>query len=656
MKRFLLYGGAALLLVLLAGVLIIANLDWNRARPWVNARLSSAIGRPFSIDGNLSITWQKSARPEPGWRGWLPQPQVTAGDVHIASPSWHGALPDMAHVGQLDFSFDLLPLLAKNLSVSTLSLTDPKLTLERRADGKNNWTFFSGGPLEWGVEIRTLVLSRGSMRLVDAIRHADLTLNVNTLPATQAGPYGTDWKLSGKYNNEPIRGHGRAGAVLSLQSESAPFPIEASVQAGRTSIDLKGTLTRPRELAALEMRLKLSGASMAQLFPLIGVPLPETPSYVTEGHLSGLLNALGGDWAYDKFSGKMGSSDLAGTLSFKSRRPRPLLQGEITSNLLNFSDLAPAIGAGSRRSKAERGVADTQPAGKILPAEPFKTDRWRSVDVDVKFTGRRIVREKALPIDNLFARIKIDDGVLSLQPLDFGVAGGALKTSVRLDGRGTPVKADMKLSARGLNLKDLFPAVPSMHASLGAINGDATLTATGNSIAQLLGSSNGEVKSSISGGTISKLLLDEIGLNLGNVILTRILGDKEIQLRCARGDFSITEGVMQTRPVVIDTDRSVITVDGRIDLAKEQLDLTLKPVSKSLRLISFNGPLYVTGSFDAPNVDVDKGRIALKAAGAIALAVLAPVAALIPLTTMGHAEEGDCRIAPGVSRTGSPAR
>ena len=304
----------------------------------------------------------------------------------------------------------------------------------------------------------------------------------------------------------------------------------------------------------------------------------------------------------------------------------------------------------------ERGVADAQPAGKILPVERFKTDRWRSVDVDVKFTGRRIVREKALPIENLVTHVKINDGVLALQPLNFGVAGGTLNSSIRLDGRAAPVKAEMKATARGLKLKDLFPAIPAMHASLGAINGDAILSGTGDSVALLLGSSNGEIRTSISSGTISKLLLDEIGLNLGKVILTRIFGDKEVRLRCAVGDFSVAGGVMQTRSVVIDTDRAVLTVKGRIDLAREQLDLTLNPVSKSLRLISFTGPLYVTGPFSSPEVSVDKGLIAIKTAGAIALAVLAPVAALIPLTTMGHAEDGDCRSPPAASKSGSAAR
>ena len=127
-------------------------------------------------------------------------------------------------------------------------------------------------------------------------------------------------------------------------------------------------------------------------------------------------------------------------------------------------------------------------------------------------------------------------------------------------------------------------------------------------------------------------------------------------LRCAAGDFSITNGVMQTRSVFIDTERSVISIEGRIELAHERLDLTIKPVSKSLRLISFNSPLYVTGSFASPSVDVDRGRIALKAAGAIALAVLAPVAALIPLTAIGRSDDGDCRNPPAASKPVAPAR
>jgi uncharacterized protein involved in outer membrane biogenesis len=69
-----------------------------------------------------------------------------------------------------------------------------------------------------------------------------------------------------------------------------------------------------------------------------------------------------------------------------------------------------------------------------------------------------------------------------------------------------------------------------------------------------------------------------------------------------------------------------LLITGQIDLAKEQLNLTIKPENKSLRLPSLRAPLYITGSFKKPDVDVDKGVLAAKAGSAIALGILAPAA------------------------------
>src|SRR5205085_5071347 len=97
---------------------------------------------------------------------------------------------------------------------------------------------------------------------------------------------------------------------------------------------------------------------------------------------------------------------------------------------------------------------------------------------------------------------------------------------------------------------------------------------------------------------------------IGSVVLTRWLGDKEITVHCASGDFAVKDGVMQARSVVVDTDQSVLRVDGQIDLAKERLDLTIKPENKRLHLISLTGPLYVTGPFTSPAINADKRMIA----------------------------------------------
>jgi uncharacterized protein involved in outer membrane biogenesis len=646
MRKAMIGTGIALLVllgILAAGLVVLANFDWNRAKPRLDQAFSAALGRPFTIAGDLSVQWRRRDAPDSGWRGWVPWPELAASDVRIGHPAGFPATGTMGAAGKLVFSMNPLPLLRKRILVPVLTLDSPDFSFVRLADGRNNWTFTPSAPSDWQFELDTLVFSKGTLRLSDALRHAEVTATVDTLSGKEAADYGIAWKLAGTFNKEPVSGSGHAGGVLSLRTQVKPYPIDADVRVGKTSIKVTGTVTRPSDLAALDMRLKLSGASMAQLFPLIGVPLPETPAYATDGHLRATLGKSASTWTYEKFNGKVGASDLAGTLQYRTGAARPVLSGEVVSGLLNFADLAPVVGADSKGNQAARGVVSAPPAGKVLPVEPFKTDRWRAVDVDVKFTGRRIVRAKALPIDNLATHIRVEDGVLSLAPLDFGVAGGTLKSTVRLDGRGAAVKATLDATARGLVLKQLFPTIPSMQASLGSINGAAKLSATGNSVALLLASSNGELKAMMRSGTISKLLLDEIGLNLGSVILAKLLGDKDVKLNCAVGDFAVTNGVMQARSVVVDTEHSTLNVEGRVDLARERLDLTLKPVSKGLRLISFTGPLYVTGSFAAPKVDVDRGLLALKAASAVALAVVVPLAALIPLTNLGSDDGNECR-------------
>ena len=99
---------------------------------------------------------------------------------------------------------------------------------------------------------------------------------------------------------------------------------------------------------------------------------------------------------------------------------------------------------------------------------------------------------------------------------------------------------------------------------------------------------------------------------------------------------------MQTRSFIIDTDDATLVVSGNISLAQEQLDLTVNTHSKGLRVLSLRAPLYVRGSFKQPRVSVDKGVLAMRAGGAIALAVLAPVAALMPLVKTGPGENSEC--------------
>jgi len=179
-----------------------------------------------------------------------------------------------------------------------------------------------------------------------------------------------------------------------------------------------------------------------------------------------------------------------------------------------------------------------------------------------------------------------------------------------------------------------------LQESAGEINGDASLSAVGNSVASLLGASNGEIKTLINQGTVSKLLLEEMGMNIGNVILTRLAGQAS-QAELHGDRFWRDQWPDATRSFLIDTDDAILVVSGNINLAQEQLDLTIHTDSKGLRCFR-SERRSMCAQLQAAAHQCRQGVLAMRAGGAIGLAVLAPVAALIPLINAGPGESSEC--------------
>jgi AsmA family protein len=434
--------------------------------------------------------------------------------------------------------------------------------------------------------------------------------------------------------------------VLSLQDQDVPFPVKADMHSKDSRIAVEGTITRPAKLAGLDVQLTLAAPSMARLYAFTGVLLPETPAFSTSGHLTGSLGDDNMRWVYDKFKGKVGESDIAGRIEFATAKPRNRLTGNINSHQLRFADLGPLIGADSNASKRKRGVAAVQPDGKALPVEKFNTDRWKTLDADVRFSADRIVKDADLPLSKLTTHLVMKDGVLTLNPLNFAMAGGTVTSHIKLDGSAggtSPIKATLDANARHIQIKQLFPQIEKMQATVGEIYAETKLTSTGDSVGAMLAGSNGEVKGLVSQGVVSKLLLEEAGLNVGNVIITKLFGDKQVQLNCLAADLGVKNGVASTRTFVLDTEEAIVDINGWVNMSSEEMNLRVKPETKELRLFTLRTPFYVKGTFKKPDLSLDKKVLALKGGAAAALAVVAaPAAALLPLINTGPGEDSPC--------------
>ncbi|MFT4171103.1 MAG: AsmA family protein [Rhodocyclaceae bacterium] len=646
--RAVMWAFIGLLVLLAVAIVIMLTFDWNRARGWIGGKVSEATGREVIINGDLSLKWTRPTPNEVGLARWVPMPRLVARDVTMSNETW-ASEPLMARVDELAFLLRPVPLLHKDLIFREIAVASPAVHLQRLKDGRNNWTFKartpSNEPSPWRVQVENVVLKEGHLTYDDAQGDMAFDVHAQTLPET-ARPYGIGFTVKGRYHKGTIDGGGRGGAVLALQDPSTPYPVEGKVKIGSTHVDLAGTLSNPAHLTGLDMRLKVAGQSMSQLYPLTGITLPDTPPYSTEGRLIGTLASQGGTWKYENFTGRVGGSDLSGTIQFAARQPRPQLTGTLVSKMLRFEDLGPLIGADSAASKAAR-EAPPQPVrrDKVLPAEPFRVERWDKIDADVRFTGERIVRDAELPIDKLTTHVILKDGVLTLDPLNFGVAGGNFVSKITLDSGAKPIKATLRADVRHLQLKQLFPKVESMRGSFGQVNGDIALSSQGDSVATLLGGANGEMRLLVNQGQFSKFLLEAAGLNVANVVATKLFGDKQVKLNCLASDLVVRNGVAATRNFLFDTEDAFITVDGTLDFKTEKLDLTVKPEQKGVRIISLRAPLYVRGTLGDPAVSVNAGVVALKAGGAVALALVAPITAILPLTNIPTEQASDCKAA-----------
>nr|WP_245703763.1 AsmA family protein [Oryzisolibacter propanilivorax] len=561
---------------------------------------------------------------------------------------------DMGTIRSASATLRLLPLLSRTVVLDTLVLSGPDIALARRQDGTNNWTFHSRRQEKqgeqrdnpWDLRVDQLVVRGGWLGYVDGTKQLALRARVDTLepgaPQAEDGRYGVRMAVQGQYGKAQVRGSVVGGSMLALRDKQVRYPLRASLRSGHVRTQVEGVLNNPAQLSGMDLQVLLGGASMADLFPLTGLVLPNTPPFEVKGRLLGSLAPDKAVWEYRDFNGKVGDSDLHGSVTYTSGKPRPKLQGHVTSKLLRLADLGPVLGAPSGKRPQEKGTSKR--AGKVLPDAHFATERWDAMDLDLAFAGEKVIRPEALPLDRLSVRAVLEDRRLHLTPLRFGFAQGRIDSDVLIDGRSKPLNTTLKGSVEGLQLSALFPKVELMKKSFGRLDGSFTLAGQGDSLAKMLGSSDGRARLYIREGTFSKQMLDLAALNVGSVVVAKLFGEnKEVKLRCAVADLRIKDGMADANNVKLNTEEAIVDVTGLIDLGEEELSLRIKPKSLEWKFLSLRTPLYVRGTFANPQVGVEPAPLLLRAGAAVAAAAVAPAAlALVPITVPGAEDEASC--------------
>ena len=262
-------------------------------------------------------------------------------------------------------------------------------------------------------------------------------------------------------------------------------------------------------------------------------------------------------------------------------------------------------------------------------------------DVLIDFTEADLNTSWLEPLRPLHGHLLLAGGVLTLRDLDARTAQGRLGGQVQLDGRSSLALWTADLRWDGVQLENwVRQARADTRAPYvsGQLNGRAKLAGQGRSTAEILASLKGTAHTELTGGALSHLAVEAAGLDLAEALGLLVVGDDALPVGCAVADLVADRGVFRPRVMVLDTTDSALWVDGSLSLATETMDLRAVVSPKDFSPLALRSPLHVQGSFANPKLSLEMGRLAPRVAAAALLALVNPLAALIPLIDTGNTE------------------
>ena len=622
---------AAIVLILGAILIFLAQPNWNWARPLVASVASGKLHRPVRIDGNLRVHLFSFT------------PSATVNGLKVGQPDWGAKAklkPYLAAIDNVAVTAELMPVFIGRIVLPRLQVDRPNVQLYQDKDGRANWDFSDGknkGKPTKLPPIKNFIINDGHLTLTSVQRKLTFTGTVNAHEQADAGGQAFALVGDGSLNNRKFELNATGGPLLNVRT-SAPYPFDMAVRAGDTRITAKGRVLHPFNLGELAGAVTVSGRNLADLYYLTGLTLPNTPAYKIAA------NVTRNDRIYDiaGINGRVGGSDLEGALKVDtSRNNRPYLTGDLRSRLLDFKDLGSLFGATAANAPQGAEISATPTAKtaarRLLPDATLDIERVRGMDAKVNYRALAVKASDRLPLRQVSLGVDLDHGLMVLNPVEFSFPQGRLQGTARIDARNAVQQNSLDMRLTGLRVQDFVPNIGGSKPLEGILDARVKASGTGNSVHKAAASANGQLTLVMPRGTIRQSFAELMGVNATKGLFQLLTKDPhQTDVRCAVADFQIRNGVMQASNAVFDTGVTRVTGGGTINLNDESMKLVFKGKPKKFRLIRINAPIVIGGHLSAPKFGIDAGPAALQGGLALALNTL------LPFVNIDYAKDANC--------------
>ncbi|SDC76180.1 hypothetical protein SAMN05444678_105162 [Sphingomonas sp. YR710] len=570
-----------------------------------------------------------------------------ADGMTVSNPIW-ASKPDFFDARHIEARIKTIPLIFGERRADWLVLDGGRVDTEWDARRHNTWTFGDpnkkGKPFQFPI-IGSAAVSDTQVRYIDPALHLKTDVIVGDVAA--AGTTITDKKVpftgTGTLRDKPFTMN---GAILSPNS-TVTFgrtTLDLHARSGRTFLDVNGVLPRATQIEGSDLNLRVRGPNIRQLFDFLGVAAPDTRGYTFRSKLT----KVGGEWRFTRIIGRYGASDLAGKMTVSFPNERLFLAADLSSRLVDIIDVGPFIGYEPTKlatQGAQAAVKQTGGTPRILPDAPLRIESIRNYDAHVTYKVAQ-VRAPHVPISNIDLTLDLDHSLLKLSPLTMDMAGGHLASDVSIDARVPAVITDYDIRLSPTPMGKLLSGFGvEQSGTTGTVKARVQMKGTGNTLRESLATSNGRIAIILPAGTFWTKYIQLSEFDVG-VFLQKLLQDKlkkPVQINCGLLGFTVRNGVAAADPILIDTDKNVMTAKGGFSFKDESLDFAFRAYGKKFSLFSGQSPIGIKGYFAQPRLQILSSQLLARAGVGIGLGLVAsPLAVVLAFVDIGNAKAAAC--------------
>ena len=623
--KWVLIIGVSLIAVFIAALILLPKfVDLKQYKPRIEAQVSKATGRAFSLGDDLHLSL-------------FPYASLSFSDLHL------GSLPgfkekDVIIVKSFDVRVKLVPLLFKDIQVKRFLLKGARLVLETGSDGRSNWEFSAKTTPELsaktpaetkkpkkaesgeGLSLKAFTLGElavtdGSVLWLDHKKKerkeiSDVTLLLRDVSLDR--PIGVTF--SARLDKQPFSLKGNVGPIGKILGKGT-IPLDLSVKAfEQVAIGLKGNVVDPATQPEFDLTINVSPFSPRKLLVAMGKAL--TVSTSDPGMLNRVSFKAGikgdsknvsvSDGVLDMDESKVNFTIKAGSFA----KPQVAFNMEIDQ-----IDLDRYLPPADQKKTGEKKIGDKEPKA-TAPKEGKKNDysKLRQLSLNGKMRIGKL-KIKNAKIERVDLSLTGEKGIFNLQPFTMLLYQGDVTGSGIFSVQDDVPRTNIQLKLDNVQAGPLFLDVLKKDFLEGMLKAQIDLIIKGDDAVAIKSTLNGNGNLLFKDGAIKGVDLDGMVHNAKAAFGLAEKGEK-----VPRTDFSelhvpflVKNGLVSTVNTALISPLIRLTASGNADLIKELLDFRLEP--KLVGTYKGQGdtkdrsglmvPVLVTGSFSSPKFRPD---------------------------------------------------